>query len=188
MAQFGFNTEEVEPQEDFAPLPAGEYLVMMTGSELKVTKTGNGTYMSFTNQVLEGAYKGRIIFDRANVTAENPVAQEIGRRQISSICHAVGKPSAKESSELHNVPYIVRIVVRQDKQYGDSNEVKGYKSATGAKPAVASRPAVTTDDRPFVQVPVKPYNAGDYSSKSGPDTYVNNKPAADKGKPAWMTK
>ena len=189
MAQFGFNPQEVEPQSDFAALPAGEYLVMLTNSELKGFKTGTGTYLNLTNQVLDGPCKGRIIFDRANVTAVNPIAQEIGRRAISAICHAVGKPSADESSELHNIPYIVRIIVKTDPQYGDSNEVKGYKSASaGTKPVTTSRPAATPPARPAAQpAPAAPYNAGDYASKSGPEQRPPIvQPAATGAKPAWM--
>lgn len=179
MAQFGFNPQEVEPQADFAALPAGEYLVMLTNSELKDTKAGTGTYLSLTNQVLDGAYKGRIIFDRTNVTASNPIAQEIGRRAISAICHAVGKPTANESSELHNIPYIVRVVVGTDPKYGDSNEVKGYKSAAGAKPSTTSRPAATP--RPTV-APARPAAPADTSEHQP----IPQPAAAASAKPAWM--
>lgn len=138
-----FDATQIEPQSEFTPLPAGEYLVMISDSEVKATKTGSGQYLQLSLQVLDAPYKGRLIFDRINIQNQSPTAQEIGQRALSALCHAVGILQVNDSAQLHNIPFIVRVSVRPDQQYGDSNEVKGYKSATGAKPSVSTRPSAS---------------------------------------------
>lgn len=178
MSNLNFNAAEVEPQDAFTPLPAGEYLVMATDSEIKPTKNGTGQYLQLAYQVIDGHYKNRLIFDRLNIQNQNQTAQEIGQRALSALCHAVGVLQVQDSAQLHNIPFIVRLAVRKDEQYGDSNDVKAYKSANGATPAVSTRPAASTQ-------PAKPYNAGSYAEKSGPHTNPAPAPAAAGAKPAW---
>lgn len=180
MSNLNFNAETVEPQSDFSPIPAGEYLVMVTSSEIKDTKNGQGQYLQLTLQVLDGAYKNRLVFDRINIQHANTSAQEIGQRALSALCYAVNVLHISNSAQLHGIPFIVRLAVRKDDQYGDSNDVKAYKSATGQKPAVHTSPATT-----------KPYNAGSYAEKSGPrDTPAPTMPppaaASQAAKPAWV--
>jgi len=129
MSAINFNAQEVEPQSEFTPLPAGEYLMIIVDSELKQTKTGTGSYLQLALQVIDGTYKNRVVFDRLNIQNHNQTAQEIGQRALSALCHAVGVLQVQDSIQLHNIPFIARLTVRQNTEYGDSNEVKAYKSA-----------------------------------------------------------
>lgn len=182
MATFGFNPAEVPPQEDFTPLPAGEYMVVAIKSDIEPTKNG-GSQMVFHHQVLDGPYKGRLIFDRITLTNVNAQAQEIGRRSISALCHAVGKPGAQESAELHNKPFIIRVAIEKNDTYGDRNNVKGYKSCTGAKPAVATvaQPAATTTTTTSqpepAPAPVQQQATSDQATRNRP-SWMNKSAAA----------
>jgi hypothetical protein len=149
---------DVEPDNGFEPLPAGEYLVQVTDSELKETKNGLGEYLQLTLQVIDGNYTNRLIFDRINIVNQNPTAQEIGQRQLAALRHAVGKPSAKDSAEFHYVPFIVRIKVRKDDVYGDSNEVTGRKAANGQSKTVSTPPATQTATQRPAPKPAMPTN------------------------------
>ena len=133
MALIDFNAEEVEPQSDFSPLPVGNYTVVITQSEMKPTKTGNGQYLQLTLQVVEGEYKNRLIFDRLNIQNPNSVAQQIAQKALSSICRAVGVMHPKDSEELHDKPFSVKIGIRPASgEYGESNIVKGYSSLSSS--------------------------------------------------------
>jgi len=44
----GFNAHSVEPMADFEPIPAGKYVAVITDSEMKPTKSGNGSYLELT--------------------------------------------------------------------------------------------------------------------------------------------
>ena len=135
MATINFNAEEIEPQSDFSPLPVGNYTVVITQSEMKPTKTGNGQYLQLTLQVVEGEYKNRLIFDRLNIQNQNSVAQQIAQKALSSICRAVGVMHPKDSEELHDKPFSVKIGIRPASgEYGESNIVKGYSSLSSSTP------------------------------------------------------
>ena len=41
----GFNAAQVEPSQDFEPIPAGKYLAVITETEMKPTKNGSGQYL-----------------------------------------------------------------------------------------------------------------------------------------------
>jgi len=58
----GFDANNVEPSGDFEPIPAGKYLAIITDSEMKPTKNGNGSYLELTFQVIEGPCKNRLLW------------------------------------------------------------------------------------------------------------------------------
>lgn len=136
MAILNFNAQDVEPAEAFTALPAGLYNAQVIESDLKPTKNGTGHYLQLTWKILEGQHAGRLVFDRLNIHNANETAQKIGQQQLSALCHAVGIMQVADSSQLHNKPCRIKVTIRQDQQYGDSNEIKGYEAiAGGAKPA-----------------------------------------------------
>jgi len=128
MSTLNFDATTVQPIDDFSPVPAGEYIVAITDSEMKATKSGNGEYLQIEMQVLDGQYKGRKIWDRLNLVNQNEIATRIAKSTLSSICHATGKLQVQNSEELHDIPMVVKIAVRPaDGQYDSSNVVKAYK-------------------------------------------------------------
>jgi hypothetical protein len=122
----GFNAAEVSPESDFDPVPNGDYEVVIIDSENKQTKAGTGEYLQLTLEVVSGHYKGRKIWDRLNLWNQNQTAVDIANRALSQICHAVGKLTPQDSSELHGKPLMARVVVKQSDGYDPSNEVKKY--------------------------------------------------------------
>ncbi len=62
-----FNANNVEPQTEFDAIPAGKYLAVITSSEMKPTKSGNGAYLELTFDVIEGEFKGRKLWARLNL-------------------------------------------------------------------------------------------------------------------------
>ena len=149
MASLNFNAETVQPDAGFDPVPAGDYPVVVTDSEMKPTKAGTGHYLQLTLQVIDGQAKGRLIWYRLNIQNPNATAQEIGLRQLSALCHAVGKLQVQDSTELHGIPFVARVIVREDPNYGPSNEVKsvkGFNQQPAPQPTQqpAPQPAATT--------------------------------------------
>ena len=88
----GFDANQVEPTVDFEAIPAGKYLAMITDSEMKPTKSGAGSYLQLTFEVLEGPYRGRILWARLNLENPNATTVQIARAELSSICRAVALP------------------------------------------------------------------------------------------------
>jgi len=146
----GFDANTVEPAQDFAAIPSGEYPAIINDSAIKPTKNKTGEYAELTHQIIDGPYKGRLVWARLNLVNSNAQAQEIARRQFSSICHAAGKLQVQDTAELHNIPLVIRVEfvpAGADGNSKDTNEVKAWKSIKDAPPGgtVAAQPgAVAT--------------------------------------------
>ena len=107
MAQLnGFNANEVEPRNTFDPIPAGKYLAIIQDSEMKPTKSGNGSYLELVFQVIEDEFKGRLLWSRLNLDNPNELTVKIAQGELSAICRAVGVMQPKDSCELHNLPLL----------------------------------------------------------------------------------
>lgn len=140
MASISFDATQVAPQESFSPIPAGSYIAQVIESEIKPTKSGTGQMLTLRWQVVDGQYKGRLVFDRLNIVNQNPKAEEIGQRQLSAVCHAAGVLKLQDTSQLHNKPIKIKVKIRQDDQYGDTNEVSGYDAVNGGAAPVSAAP------------------------------------------------
>jgi hypothetical protein len=135
----GFNANNVEPAADFEPIPAGKYTAVITQSEMKSTKSGNGSFLELTFQVIEGEFKGRNLWARLNLDNPNEIAVKIARAELSALCRAVGVLEPKDSVELHNLPLVISVKQKAREDTGEiTNEVKGF-----AKREAASTPKPT---------------------------------------------
>jgi len=135
----GFNAGEVDPSVSFDPVPAGTYLAIITESEMKPTKAGTGRYLQLTFQIIEGRFKGRLLWARLNLDNPSAMAVKIARAELSAICRAVGVMQPRDSIELHNLPLVVRVGCKKRDDTGDiTNEIKGYsRREAGAVQAAA---------------------------------------------------
>ena len=137
----GYNAEDVEPSKSFEPLEPGWYSAMITDSEERDTRAGNGSYLSLTFEVIEGPAKGRKLWANLNLNNPNEKAVEIAKRDLSAICHAVGVMRPKDSADLHHKPLAIHVKI--DAKDSSRNVIKGYRE-TGAKasaPKAAEKPA-----------------------------------------------
>jgi hypothetical protein len=146
----GFDANQVEPSSDFEPVPAGKYLAVITESEMKPTKSGSGSYLQLTFEILDGPHKGRLLWTRLNLDNPNAVAVAIARAELSAICRAVGVLAPKDSVELHDLPLAIHVKCKKRDDTGEiGNEVKGYSpkaalTEAAVKPAAASTNGKTT--------------------------------------------
>ena len=135
MTALNFNAAEVDPYESFDPIPVGEYVCKVADSEIKSTKAGTGTYLRLTLEVLEGDYKGRILWENINLTNPNQQAVEIGQKTLSALCHAVGVMNVSDSQQLHNIAFTAKIkVVPAKGEYDASNGISKYTKLSGQNP------------------------------------------------------
>jgi len=130
-----FNAAQVEPNSEFQPIPAGKYVAVITNSEMKPTKNGNGAYLELTFQILDGDYKGRLVWSRLNLENPNPMAVKIARGDLSAICRAVSVLEPKDSSEIHHLPLVINVRAKTRPDTGEvSNEIKGYEKKETLQP------------------------------------------------------
>ena len=133
-----FDAGTVVEDTDFAALPNGEYPCIVKESEFKENKAGTGKYLNLRLDIIDGQYKGRVIFDRLNLQNKNEIAVEIAKKQLAGLCRAAGKIKIKDSSELHNIPVTVRLTFKKGTNgYDDSNDVKKYLPFASATQSTA---------------------------------------------------
>lgn len=151
MVEINYDANEYEPLGSFEPLPVGEYTVIIESSEKKPASTGKGEYLQLVMSVVEGEFHGRKLFERLNIVNESEQAQTIARRALSSLCRAVGVMTPKNSEELHNIPFVVKVGIRPAKgEYGPSNKITEYKTSDGepVQQAAEQKPAKPQDQKP----------------------------------------
>jgi hypothetical protein len=160
--KFNAQDHDTEQRDSFENLPDGIYRLEVIQSEVKPTSKGDGTLLSLRYSVIEPEeLKGRLIF--GNITLENPnaTAQEIGQKQLASLCRAIGVSEISDSDELHFQGFVAKVGLSKartvgTKTYEPRNEVKRYyfpdsddapeigvtaAAAPTAKPANDNKPA-----------------------------------------------
>ncbi len=128
MAQLKFNAAEVDTTSRDA-IPSGTYEAVVTDSETRATKNGNGMGINLTFEILsEGPAKGRKVFAWINYENASAKAQQIGREELASLCKAVGVVELDDTVQLHNLPLL--ITVGLDRNDPTKNVIKAYKAKT----------------------------------------------------------
>lgn len=128
-----FDPTEVEVSVSYEPLPEGLYPVNITKVEMKPTKAGTGKRLLVFCKVTEGDHKGRSVMTGLNVHNPNPVAQEIGRKQLRELLQAVGMDGARDMSALVGKECIASVALKEAQNgYPASNDIKAFRPRTGA--------------------------------------------------------
>lgn len=137
-----FDAQELPQSSSFEPLPAGWYPVEIVSAEIRDTKAGTGKYMAVGYKVTGESHTGRMVFGNVNLRNPNPKAEEIGRQQLGDLMRSIGVAKLTDTDQLIGMACQIKLTVRKDVQYGDSNDVKAHKALGAAAPASASRPNV----------------------------------------------
>jgi hypothetical protein len=152
-----FNVNEL-PQSNgnFEPLPAGWYTATISQSELKATKAGNGQYIKLRYDITGPSHQGRVVFGNLNIKNANPKAEEIGRQQLGDIMRAIGLAKVTDTDQLIGGQIAIKLEVKEDAQYGASNEVKGFKSVSGSVAPASSIPQGQSNPAPAASAKAAP--------------------------------
>ena len=136
-----FDANQIDPSVALDPLPAGKYLAVVSESELKPTKTGGGKYLQLTFQIIDGEFKGRLVWARLNLENKSEMTVKIARGELSAICRAIGVMQPKDSVELHNVPLEINVGLKKRDDNGEfTNVIKGYAKKGGGSPVSVRAP------------------------------------------------
>lgn len=128
----GFNANDVDPNAPRAPIPQGDYLAIMTKSERKPTKSGNGDLLMAEFTIQGGQHDKRTVKAHLNLWNANAEASRIAWGDMSAICRAVGIMEPNDTTDLHNIPIMLSIGVgAPDSQGRVFNEIKGYSKRGG---------------------------------------------------------
>jgi hypothetical protein len=130
---------------EYAPLPDGWYDARIMGADLRTTKAGNGRYIAVRYDITGSDYGGRVVWGNLNVNNPNPVAEQIGRKQLSQVAAAGGLTALpKNTDELIGLDVKIKVALRPaTEQWPASNDVKDWKATENASkpPKADSAPA-----------------------------------------------
>lgn len=138
MTAFIFDASKVEPDQGrIGALPKGWYKTMVEKTELKLTNDGAGQIFNVMFTVVDGLHKGAKFFNGFNVVNNSEKATEIGHKQLSALCHAVGVLQMTDTDQIKNIPFFTRlkfVAAEMDPQdstkvkYEEKNEPTAYRN------------------------------------------------------------
>jgi hypothetical protein len=129
---FDVNAMPAKTGGNFEPLPAGWYTATISQAELKDTKAGTGQYIKLRYDITGPSHQGRVVFGNLNIKNPSPEAEKIGRADLGEIMRAIGLGNVSDTDQLIGGQLGIKLAIKEDAQYGASNEVKGFKSLTGS--------------------------------------------------------
>jgi hypothetical protein len=134
-------SELPKSERNFEPLPAGWYTATIGGAEVKATKAGTGEYIAIRYDITGPSHQGRVVFGNLNIKNANPTAEAIGYQQMGELMRAIGLARVDDTDQFVGGQLQVKLDVRKSEQYGDSNDVKGFKSLSGGAMPMAATSA-----------------------------------------------
>lgn len=133
-----YDTDNLPQGNSFEPVPDGWYNATITKAEVRDTKAGDGSYIAVSYTITGPSHEGRIIFGNLNLRNKNPKAEEIGRQQLGDVMRAIGLAKVDDSDQLIGGQLGIKLKTRKSEQYGDQNEVSGWRAVAGSTPPSAS--------------------------------------------------
>lgn len=138
-----FNSDEYEPTTDYAILEPGKYPVAIEESSVQTTKSGNGHYLKLALRVIDGKYKGAILFDNLNIDNPSNQAVEIAKRTLSAICRALSLPGGRisDSAQLVGGKLTAHVKFKDEKNFIRTySELQHDTSSPSQNPSIVQRP------------------------------------------------
>ena len=158
MAQLiqAFNAQQYDPTQGGGSLPVGRHPVIIESSEVKANKANDGGYLQLNVKLIDGPQTGATGAYRLNLYHSNPQTAEIAHRQLSAICHCVGVFNVQDSSQLHNIPFIIEVGL----QKGEEAAQKGYTEVKKVFDINGNEPGKAGQGAPAAQPQQQPTQGG----------------------------
>ena len=132
---FNFKLEDLPENTmgDFAPVPAGDYEVIIEKVELKATKDQTGEYLNFQFRIVSENYNNRVLFAIVNVRNKSEKAESIGRQQLRQIMEYVNIKELNSENLEAFITKFIKVTVKIEEYNGEQkNVIKGFKKIEGA--------------------------------------------------------
>jgi hypothetical protein len=134
MSDFDELPEDFDPSAhkgaDFELIPVDWYPAHIIENAVRAASTGNGTYLFTVFEILDGAHRGRKIFQNITLQNSSQQAVEIGASLLKGIYEAIGHTGPTRDIQIMLFkPVKVRVGIQRDKKgiYDDSNCISKVK-------------------------------------------------------------
>lgn len=136
-----FVAADLPQGNSYEVLPEGWYTATITKADIQATKDGTGQYIKVRYDITGPTHQGRVVFGNLNIRNASVKAEEIGRQQLGELMRSIGLTKVSDTDQLIGGNLSIKVAIRPASgQYGESNEIKGFKAIGGSAPA-ASAPA-----------------------------------------------
>ena len=178
MAQLlqAFNAQQFDPTQGGGSLPVGRHPCIIESSEVKANKANDGGYLQLNVKLIDGPQTGATGAYRLNLYHSNPQTAEIAHRQLSAICHCVGVFNVQDSSQLHNIPFIIEVGL----QKGEEAAQKGYTEVKKVFDINGNEPGKAGQGAPQAQPQQQPAAQGGFGQQQ-----PAQQPQQPQGDGAW---
>ena len=142
--------EDLPEMDDFSPIPAGDYNVVITKADLKNTKSGEGNYINLSLKVEGGEFNGKNVFSMITIRNKSTIAEEIGHKNLNSLMSALNLEELCDTDQLLGGQLAVSVKIKEASDgYDAKNEIKSYKKIDGVvnKVAVAPKKSMQTENK-----------------------------------------
>lgn len=181
--QFNFDASQYAPQFAMgSSLPPGRFTVVITGAESKPTKDGNSGYLAVEFTVTSGPHSGQKMTSNFNIWNTNQQAAEIAHKQLSAVCHCIGRYRFSDTSELFNIPMQIEVGPQKDRP--EYSELKDVFDANGNPPNKAGQGPQARAAAPAAVTHPQPQQAAPASGGWGAPQSAADAPAAAAATPA----
>jgi hypothetical protein len=138
------SASEYQSDRSYELVPPGWYSARITDATVKATKAGTGKYVAVRYDIIGPTHEGRVVYGNLNVSNPNPVAEKIGREQLSDLMRAIGLGTLQDTDQLLGGTCQIKVAIEVGEgAYKDRNEVKAWKVLDAAKKAAAPSAAPT---------------------------------------------
>ena len=158
--RFDATQHDTEQRGEFENLPDGIYKLEVSDADLNENRTENKSGIKITYDVVEPEdFKGRKIFGYINIEHPNVQAQEIGQRELASLCRAMEIDGVDDTDDLKFRSFTAKVGLGKPSKEKDANGVPVYPAKNEIKrffypdegnvpqPEVSSRPTPANDNR-----------------------------------------
>ena len=110
-----FDATQIAPEQSGSSpqLPLGKHPVVIVESEVKATKAGDGGYLAFVLEVIDGPARGERGIMRLNLYSSSEKAKIRAQGQASALSHVTGIYKWQDTNLLHNKPFVVDVGTSQ---------------------------------------------------------------------------
>lgn len=152
-----FKADEDLKMDSFDPLPPSDYHLRVKETDMARNKNDTGDLIKIRFEVVDGEYKGRLLFLNINYTHQNATAEEIGQKMLNALILAAGLPALEDTDDLLGCEVMGKVTVTKGTaQYAASNEIKNFKPAEGI-----ARPSKPSSDKEAPPVKKRKVTFGD---------------------------
>ena len=133
MALLNADLSKYEQQDNYTPIPPGEYTVRVIDSEVRESKAGN-PMARFTFEVMGPTHSGRKLWDQFVLN------NEVALRRLKTLASVAGHRNPnfiRDTEELHGLTCMVKVAIEEQEGYEPKNIIKSFKAAEN-KPAAAN--------------------------------------------------